>query len=290
MRRLISLLTITLAAGFFGGPSHASAAAFLAINGGTWSYSAALAQSPAGTAYYWGFSAGLGSVSYAYAYSFSPFGKAAAYAIARAGFGWRGAWYATGIADPAADTGLGIPDISPNALSALVNGSNSSGLATEVQNDAAAPKGATPYTLDTDGAGGPVDGITFNPGANNSSSELNADVKLVLYVVNSSGETNFCNAIGDTGCATESGQTNANGDVTSISGLLGDLGSSVLGTETLDDPTLTGTVNFADIPGSGPGSIPILVEESDPVPEPASLLLLAPGLLTLRLIARRRRV
>jgi hypothetical protein len=289
MRRLISLLTMTLAAGMFGGPRPASAAAFLAINGGNWSYSAALAQSPAGTAYFWGLSVGVGSVSYAYAYSFSPFGKSAAYAIARAGFGWRGAWYATGIADPQGDIGLGIPDISPTTLASLVNGSNSSGLGTEVQNDAAAPKGPSGYTLDTDGAGGPIDGITFNPGANDSSSFDNGDDKLALIVVNSSGETDFCNAIGDSGCNTESAQTNASGDVSSLSGLLADLGSSVLGTETIDDPSLTGTINFPDIPNSSGSPEVIVVEESDPIPEPASMLLFATGLLTLGVIARRRR-
>ena len=77
MRRFIRLLVMAATVGVFHGPRPASAAAFLAINGGAWSYSAALAQSPTSTAYFWGFSAGVGSTSFAYAYSFNGFGSAA---------------------------------------------------------------------------------------------------------------------------------------------------------------------------------------------------------------------
>jgi hypothetical protein len=56
MRRIINCLLAALLIGFLSGPRPAKAAAFLAINGGTWSYSAAFASSPAGTAYFWGLS------------------------------------------------------------------------------------------------------------------------------------------------------------------------------------------------------------------------------------------
>jgi hypothetical protein len=278
MRQIIGLLaTTTLAVGIFGGPRDASAAAFLAINGGNWSYSAALAQSPAGTAYYWGLSIGVGSVSYAYAYSYRlPFGAAAAYAVARAGFGWRGAWYFAGIADPQGDMGLGIPDISPISLSSLVNSADSTDLASEVTALASASPGPSGYTIDHD-TNGEIDGITFNPGANDSASVTNATETLALLVVNSSAETDFCNAIGDTGCAAKTAQTNANGDVTSISGLLGDLGTDVLGSEIVVDPTLSGTLNFADIPGSSRSSDIIFVERSALVPEPSTWAMMLAG-------------
>ena len=288
MRRFIGLLVMAATVGVFHGPRPASAAAFLAINGGTWSYSAALAQSPTGTAYFWGLSVGAGSTSFAYAYSFNGFGSAAAYAIARAGFGWRGAWYAVGIADPQGDLGLGFPDISPTSLSALVTGSNSSGLQTEVTTEAGTASGSPGYTVNHD-TNGEINGITFNAGANDSSSEDHGIDKLSLIVVNSSAETDFCNAVGDTGCSTESGQTNAGGDVTSLANLLGDLGSSVLATETINNPALTGTVNFGDIPGTTNSSDIILVAQSSAIPEPASMLLFAQALLSMGLIARRRR-
>jgi hypothetical protein len=87
MQRITRSLLAALLIGFLAGLRPAKVVAFLAINGGTWSYSAALASSPVGTAYFWGLSLGVGSVSYTYAYSFSGLIRAAAYAIARAGFG-----------------------------------------------------------------------------------------------------------------------------------------------------------------------------------------------------------
>lgn len=295
MRRIIGFLAAALTAGLFGGPPPANASAFLAINGGTWSYSAAAASSPAGTAYYWGLSLGVGSVSYAYAYSYSfPFGGAAAYAIARAGFGWRGAWYAYGLADPQADIGLGIPDISGIPLSTLVNTSDSADLGSEVSSDASsAPSSPAPYTLDTDGSTGPIDGITFSP-AGDSSSETNAVDELALIVVSSdlNAQTDFCSAVGDSCSATEEGETNASGDVTDIADVVNDLGSSVVATEIDIDPTdlsSGGTFSFADIPGTSSSSQYILVEEGDPVPEPGTILLLGQGLLLIGLIAAGRR-
>jgi len=289
MRRFefISLLSFSLTIAALGGTRPASASAFLAISAPNWAYAAAYAASPAGAAYFWGLSVGAGSTAYAYAYSYRlPFGAAAAYAIARAGVGWRGAFYARGIADPQGDLGMGIPDIGSTTLTTLVNNQDSSDLATEVANDAGGSY-SPGYTIDTD-TNGEIDGITFN---NSSGSETNGANELALYIVNGSAESAFCAAVGDTGCSTESGQTTQSGDVTSLSGLTTDLGSDILDTETELDPTLSGTWSFPDIPGTTSSSLYILVEQSDDtsVPEPGSMLLLGAGVATLGLIARRRR-
>ena len=115
--------------------------------------------------------------------------------------------------------------------------------------------------------------------------------ELAIIVVNSNALTDFCNAIGDSGCSTKSSQTNQSGDVTDISDLISDLGPSVLATEIDTDPSDLlngGTFSFPDIPGTNNNPQVLLVEEGDPVPEPASILLIGPGLLALGLIGRRR--
>jgi hypothetical protein len=106
MRHFINWLAASLAVALLGGTVPANASAFLWISAPTWSYSAAAAASPAGTAAYWGLSIGAGSYSYAFAYSFQGANAAAAYAVARAGVGGVGAWYATGFADPQADVSI----------------------------------------------------------------------------------------------------------------------------------------------------------------------------------------
>lgn len=292
--RPVHALPVLAALALAGGvPRPAGAAAFLAINGGTWSYSAAEALSPAGVAYFWGLSAGVGSVSYAYAYSFAPGGQAAAYAIARAGFGWRGAWYAAGFADPQADVGLGIPDISsPSTLSALVGAQNSSGLGSEVTAaaTAAGSLSGTPYTITYD-TNGEIDGVTFNPGNGDSGSETNAYDALALVVVSSAGESDFCTAIGDPSCAGETAQTNAGGDVYTIPGVLADLGGSVLYDEIDSDPAnlASGSFTFPDLAGTSSASTVLLLGVGNTVPEPASAGVLAAALAGLAAMARRRR-
>ncbi len=91
--------------------------------------------------------------------------------------------------------------------------------------EAGTSPGSSGYTVNHD-TNGEIDGITFNAGANDSSSEDNGIDKLSLILVNSSAETDFCNAVGDTSCIAESGQTNASGDITSLANLLGPDGYS----------------------------------------------------------------
>jgi hypothetical protein len=149
------------------------------------------------------------------------------------------------------------------------------------------------YVLDTDKSNGEIGGITFLPGGNDSSSETNAVDELALVIVNSdsTAQTDLCNAIGDTGCTGETNQTNQSGDVNQLDNLFSDLGPSILATEIDSDPTdllSGGTFSFPDIPGTS-GSSQVIVVAAGNVPESASLLLIAPGLLALGLISRRYR-
>ncbi len=95
------------------------------------------------------------------------------------------------------------------------------------------------FNLDYDKSNGELDGITFTPGGNDSSSETNAVDEFAVIVVDSyaNSQTDLCSAIGDSGCTGESGQTNQGSDVTDLPYLLNDLGPSVLATEIDTDPT-----------------------------------------------------
>ncbi|MHB8717081.1 MAG: hypothetical protein ACYC9H_13870 [Sulfuricaulis sp.] len=305
-RRIIGLAAAVLTFCFFGGLQPANAAAFLAINGGTWSYSAATAGGTLGQAYYWGLSNGIGSVSYAYAYYYNGGNRAAAYAVARAGFGWAGAWAAQGITDPYAGISIDVPlsPDGPGLYSQLSSATSSSNLANTLQTDAnneitaadnlspALPGGAgsyptsPDYNVNTDGSGN-ITGVTFNSGI--TSDSLNAGDKLDLLVVNSNALSNFCSAIGDSGCSTVSAQTNKSGEVTDISSMMSDFGNSVVFSDLVDPSTLSsgGTVNFGTLANTS-GDQVLLVQEASPVPLPASILLFGPGLLALGLLAARR--
>ena len=110
-----ALLPSVLVFGIFGEVQSGSRGCLSLDLRANWSYSAAAASSPAGTAYYWGLSVGPGSYSWAYAFSHSPFGSADAFAEASAGgLGGMGAADAAGIADPYAGVGIDISLTDPS--------------------------------------------------------------------------------------------------------------------------------------------------------------------------------
>src|SRR5580698_349304 len=137
----------------------AKAAAALWISAPGWSYSAAAAQSPIGSAYYWGLSVGAGTYSWAYAFSNDGAGDAAyAFAEAAVGRGGMGAIQVAGLADPFAGNSIDI---------GLDNPANPSGYPTT-------EPGSNPFLSSYTVSGS---GITFT----GTGSELNGDDELEAF-------------------------------------------------------------------------------------------------------------
>lgn len=274
MRRIFGFFGLAAIIAAVGGPRPAEAAAFLWISAPTWSYSAAEAASPAGTAYFWGLSIGAGSFSYAYAYSSSGPNAASALAYAVAGGGGIGAAVAVGSADPWANLGIDItplPDLSQPQASNPGSGDFTQG---------------SGYTLDTAGDGN-IDGITFT----GSQSEFHGVDELSVFVVSDpdAGKNAFCAAVGDAGC-TNTNDTGATqgGDFTSLPFISETL--IPLDQLNLVDPDLSsGQLNFTELPGSA-GKTVILVGEGSAVPEPGSLFSLGAALSLLGLVFAARRI
>lgn len=253
--------------------ASANAADFLWISAPNWSYSAAAATSPAGTAYYWGLSVGPTSYSYAGAFSTSPFGSAAAFAVASAGgLGGFGAADAAGIADPWSGVGIDI---------GLTDPSNPSGYPTSIP-------GSNPlwwpYTI-TDL------GITFS---SDSSSEMNGTDGIEAFYY--TGGTDTASLENDFG-ASDMGDQTSTGDVTDVTALMSDFGSTLIPLDGLvTDPNGLANMELlfnenVDPLTFNPNDV-ILVGEGDAAstPEPTELAaLIGMGALALLLVARRGR-
>jgi hypothetical protein len=265
--KLFLVVAATLAAmGLRAAPAQGAAA--LWISAPTWSYSAALAQSPAGTAYFWGLSVGVNSYSWAYAFSNNGAGSAAfAFAEAAAGGrGGRGGVQVAGLADPYAGVAIDIPLTDPS----LPGGYPTSDPATNPFSSA--------YTV------GPT-GITL---PSESGSELNGDFELEAFVYNGSSTDSGLRS--EFGASADSGSTSS-GDVTDFSHLTTDLGLIPLDAP-IDDPGSLGSIPFTENAGmvDGADDNVVLVGVQTAAPEPASVVLLAGGMISVGLCWRRRRL
>ncbi len=190
--------------------TQAKAAAALWISAPNWSYSAAAAESPIGFAYFWGFSVGPGTYSWAGAFSNDGLGDAAyAFAEAAVGRGGMGAVQVAGFADPYAGESIDI---------GLIDPSNGGGYPTS-------KPGTNPFSSSYTVNGS---GITFTE----NGSELNGDNQLEAFVYN--GNTDMASLESELGASSDSGSSSA-GDVTDFSTLTGDLGLMPLDAP-MDDP------------------------------------------------------
>jgi hypothetical protein len=246
-----------------GSVQPAKAGAFLWISAPTWTYSAAAAASPAGSAYFWAFSVGAGSYSWAYAFSNGGLGAAYSFAEAATGLGGVGAANVAGIADPFASVGIDI---------SLTDPSNPSGFPST---DPTTDPFSTPYTVtDT--------GINLT----GAGEELNGIDELEAFDYTGGSELSTLESL--FGATAGNGTTSA-GDVTDIGTLLSDLGSTLIPLDDLiTDPSTLSSLNFTENTSRLSTNDVILVGEGDAsTPEPASFFLLAAGLLGLLVLRRR---
>ena len=260
------LAPAALVLGICGGAQTAKAGAFLWISAPAWTYSAAAAASPAGSAYFWALSVGAGTWSWAGAFSNDGVGDAAyAFAEAATGLGGLGAVNVAGFADPFADVGLGIS----------IDPSNPGGFPTSDPNTD--PFSAGAYTVSGTG-------ITFN---NESSSELNGVDEIEAFEY--TGGTDMTSLENELGVSAESG-ISSTGDVTDFGSL-----TSLLGLVPLDSPDMDPSSNLAGLTFTENDSNVItadviVVAEGDAVstPEPATAGLLVASVLGLLAFRRRR--
>ncbi len=236
------------------GASAANAAESLWISAPTWSYSAALASSPRGTAYFWGLSVGANTFSFAYAFSNDGAGDAA-YAFAEAsagGLGGYGAVDAAGFADPYAGLGIDITPLDPSNTGSYPS--------TKPGTDPL----TSPYSVSTSG-------ITFT---SEGSSELNGSDGIQAFTYNNSSSASYSSLESALGASNNGGNTST-GDVTGISTLTTDLGLIPLDPLITDPSSLT-TLTFTENNSSVNPSNVILVGVQDAAaPEPAPLAMLA---------------
>jgi hypothetical protein len=259
-----NILSAAVVLGFSGAVQPAHAGAFAWISAPTWTYSAAAASSPAGTAYFWGLSIGVGTYSWAYAFSNSPFGSAFSFAEAATGFGGMGGTQVAGIADPFAGDSIDIT---------LLNPANPGGFPTT---DPSTDPFSASYSVSSTG-------ITFT----GSGSELNGldEVQAFLYT----GGTGAGTIEGDLGVSSMSG-TSQTGDDSTIGALTNSFGLVPLDAPIMDPSSLSG-ITFTENDSSVNTADVILVGEGDAssTPEPATAWGLAAGLLGLALLTRRLR-
>jgi hypothetical protein len=243
----------------------AKGAAALWISAPTWSYSAALASSPIGTAYFWGFSVGAGTFSWAGAYSNDGLGDAAyAFAEAAPGRGGLGAFLWTGVADPWSMDAVDISPIDPS------NPNNYPSSAPSSNPFATSPS----YTISGTG-------ITFNE----SGEELNGDEELEAFVYNgSTSESGLESELG----ASSSGGTTSSGDVTDLGTLESDLGLMPLDAP-IEDPSSSSSLTFTeDAQFIDPNDDNVILVGISDAPEPGTLSLLAVGMAAAGLVFKKR--